>query len=439
MTERPDPTISLRRPTRRRIRRRRWRAAGAALSFALLSVVIFAALGLYTFAGGRVDLEPLRPLAVSVLQERIGAGHRLEIDGLALERDERGLALALTGLAVLDADGRKILSAPKADVHFSVVALFSGAIEPNRVDIEDLQVQLRILPDGGVDLSFGADEAPIAVAPSTQPSATEPNAAAPSAPTPRGKILAQIGHAINGVFDLAAGRDSPIAQLDHFGVRRGRLALIDLAAGQTRGFENFAFALDRKRAGGQGVAEVNVAADGPNGRWRLRGEVRGARDEPRALTLEAGGFTIDELALALGKTSLPVDSDISLDLKAEASFQADGHVLDAHARLGLSAGFWRYDDPDFAPTVHRRGLRRAALGARRPSAGGRPGAGVFRADAAVPAGGAVGADGAGRALGDPVRAGRSRGRSGRTAPARSPSRCVGFQGDFSLDPAGEAA
>ncbi|MCW2282810.1 hypothetical protein M2323_000575 [Rhodoblastus acidophilus] len=345
---------SLRRPARRKTKRRpSWRAAGAILSFVLLSLVIFAGLALYTFAGGRVDLEPLRPLAVSALQDRVGAGRKLTIEGLALERDERGLALALTGIAVRDAsDGHKILSAPKADVHVSVTALFTGSIEPKRVDIEDLQVQLRIQPDGGVDMSFGADEAPQA-APQAAPDAPAPDAPPPAAaapPAPRGKILAQIGHAINNVFDLASGRDSPIAQLDHFGVRRGRLALIDLAAGQTRGFENFAFALDRKRSGGQSLAEVNVAADGPNGRWRLRGEVRGARDEPRALTLEGGGFTIDELALALGKSSLPVDSDISLNLKAEASFQADGHVLDAHARLGLSSGFWRYDDPDFAPT-----------------------------------------------------------------------------------------
>ncbi|MBB4196426.1 hypothetical protein GGD83_000197 [Rhodoblastus sphagnicola] len=346
MTDRPDVTLNSRPRLRRS--RRHWRAAGAALSFLLLSVVVVASLGVYMFAGGRVDLEPLRPLAVGALQERIGAGRTLAIGGLALERGEHGLALALTDLAVIDDDGHKILSAPKADVHISTLALLSGAVEPKRVDVEDLAVQLRILPDGGVDLSFGGEDAPVAA---TGPAATgsPPSAAPPPAAAPRAKILARIGQAINDVFDLASGKDSPIAQLDHFGVRRGRLVLNDLAAGQTRGFDNFAFALDRKRLNGQGVAEVNVAADGPNGRWRLRGEARGAREQARALDIEASGFTVDELALALGKSSLPVDSDISLTLKAQAAFQADGHVLDAHARLGLSSGFWRYDDPDFAP------------------------------------------------------------------------------------------
>ena len=360
MTEPPVSTLRLR-PARRRARRG-WRGAGAALSFLLLSVVVVAGLAIFTFAGGRIDLEPLRPLAVGALQDRVGAGRRLDIGGLALERDERGLALALTGLAVFDKDGHKVLSAPKADVRFSVTALLAGAVQPTRVDIEDLAVQLRILANGGVDLSFGAAETPIAV---SAPAAPEPEApasseaAAPAQPeavaaASREKILGQVGRAINAVFDLASGKDSPFAQLDHFGVRRGRLTLNDLAAGQSRGFDNFSFALDRSRAPGVGfegapVAEVNVAADGPNGRWRLRGEARGARDAAHALTLEADGFTIDELALALGKTSLPVDSDISLSLKAEASFQADGHVLDAHARLGLSSGFWRYEDPEFAP------------------------------------------------------------------------------------------
>ncbi|RAI18122.1 hypothetical protein CH337_14885 [Rhodoblastus acidophilus] len=351
VTERPDISISLR-PARRR-RRRRWRAAGAALSLLLITLTAVAGLGVYTFAGGRVDLEAVRPLAVAALQDRVGAGRKLAIGGLALERDERGLALALTDLAIFDDDGHKLLSAPKADVHVSTLALLTGAVEPKRVDVEDLLVQLRILPDGGVDLSLGADDsAPVPDAAQTaapQNPAAQVSSEASPAPAQRAKIVAQIGRAINGVFDLASGKDSPIAQLDHFGVRRGKLALIDLSAGQTRGFDNFAFSLDRKRLKGQGAAEVNVAADGPNGRWRLRGEARGARDQPHALTLEAGGFTIDELALALGKSSLPVDSDISLGVKAEAAFQADGHLLDAHARLGLSAGFWRYDDPDFSP------------------------------------------------------------------------------------------
>jgi hypothetical protein len=343
-------------PLRRR--RRRGRALGAFLSFAFLAVLAGTGVVLALLAGGRIDLDPLRPAVVAALQGRLGPGLNLEIGGLALERQKYGLALVLKDFAVRNGDGHTILAAPKADVHLSTARLLAAAAEPTRVDIEDLAVRLRIEPDGGVDLSVGGGESPVIVAapdsragPGSPPDAagSAPEAAAPAR---RARLLQQAGRAVNAIFDIAAGSDSPIAQLDHFGVQRGQLIVEDLATGQQRGFDNFEFSLDRKRGGTearQGSAEVKMAADGPNGHWSLSGEARGARDEAHGLTIAASGFTIDELALALGKTTLPVDSDMSLSLKAEASFQADGHVLDAHARLALSAGFWRFDDPEFAP------------------------------------------------------------------------------------------
>jgi hypothetical protein len=306
-------------------------------------------------AFGRVSLDPLKPVLVAALQQRLGPGYALAIEGMGIERQDRGLALAVNGLTINRADGRRVISAPKADLIFDPLSLLAGQIRPSRVDIDGLNVELRVLEDGALDLSAGGDpNALTAPAPETEPAPAqpEPSVAPPtSAPVPgaRAKVLRQAAWAVNAIFDMGQGRDSPIATLDHFGIRHGRLIVNDRVAGQKRGFEDFAFSLDRSAAAHRAVVDVKMSAVGPNGRWTVEGIARGARTEAHELAVDGSGFTIDEMALLAGKTSLPVDSDIPISFKASASFQGDGHVLEANARLSLGQGFWRFDDPDFPP------------------------------------------------------------------------------------------
>jgi hypothetical protein len=351
-----DPVLTPPRPCRR------WRArhaAGAGLSLALLALIFGLGALIAVLSIGRLNLDAFRPLLASSLQERLGPGYRVEIGGIAVERQEHGLALSLDSFVVLKADGRRIITAPKADLIFDPLSLLAGRLNPSRVELDDLAVELRVLPDGGLDLNAGDAGAPTNV-PLTSEPAPQSSAASPdpqvsvapptSAPTAtRAKVLKQAGAAINSVFDIAQGGASPIASLDHFGVRRGRLTVADQAAGQTRGFDDFEFQLDRGRHAGKGVADVRMSARGPSGRWLVKGFARGARGEPHDLAIEASGFSIDEIALLAGKTSLPIDSDIPISLKVAASFEGDGHAVEANARLALGDGFWRFDDPEFAP------------------------------------------------------------------------------------------
>ncbi|MGO9428232.1 hypothetical protein, partial [Rhodoblastus sp.] len=353
MAETPDPEPEVQ-PLR--CRRRRWRAhhaAGAGLSLLLLALICGMGLSVAVLAIGKLNLDTLKPFLTSALQQKLGPAYRLEIGGMAIERQDHGLALALNGFNVSRTDGRRILTAPKADLIFDPLSLLTGSIKPSRVELEDVHVELLIRPDGGIDINAG-DEAASEATPSEKPFAPPdqtsmpPPASAPT-PPPRAKVMRQAGEAINAIFDVAAGGDSPIAMLDHFGVRRGRLIFDDLAAGQMRSFDDLEFSLDRKRLSGRGIAQVAIAARGPSGRWSVKGAARGSRGEPHDLSFEASGFSIDEIALLAGKTSLPVDSDIPLSLKAEASFAAGGHVIEANARVALGEGFWRFDDPDFPP------------------------------------------------------------------------------------------
>ncbi len=350
MSAEPPPC----RPSRR-FRRTRG-AASAGLSFGLMAVLVMLAAGVAALALGRVNLDAFKPLVVSALQDRLGANYVLSIGELGIERQEHGLALAVDGLAISRSDGRRVVSAPKADLIFDPLSLLAGRIKPSRVDIDGLAVTLRVSPDGSLDLTAGGETTAPEPAPEPgrqpAPEANAPSVAAPtSAPAPgaRAKVMLQAANAINRIFDIAQGRDSPIAQLDHFGVENGRLTVDDREAGQKRGFTAFAFSLDRKIEDNRGVADVEMSAMGPSGRWSVAGVARGGRAEAHELAIQGDGFTIDEIALMAGKTSLPIDSDIPLSFKAAASFEGGGHVLDADARLALGQGFWRFDDPEFAP------------------------------------------------------------------------------------------
>ncbi len=342
-------------------KRRRWggrRAAGVGLSLALIALFFALGAGVVALTLGRLNLDAFRPALVSALQQRLGHGYRLQIGGMAIERQGSGLVLALKRVSLTGADGARLVTAPKADLVFDPFSILAGQIKPSRVELDGLDVELRVLPNGDIDLRAGGGKraaaspaaprsAPQSEAPASQPSVEAPTSAPPSAL--RAQVIRQAAQAINRVFDLTAGGNSPISMLDHFGVRRGRLIIDDRVAGQKRGFDDFNFSLDRERVNGAGVVVVDMSARDPSGLWSVRAAARGARNGPHDLSIEASGFSIDEIALLAGKIKLPINSDIPLSLKASASFGGDGHVVDANARLDLGAGFWRFADPDFAP------------------------------------------------------------------------------------------
>ena len=342
------------------------RALGAFLSLVLLTVLFcfgFVAAGLAT---GKLSLDAFRPSIVGALQQRLGGSYQLQINGMSLQRESHGLALALKGLSVAEPNGQKLIAAPQADIYFDPFSLLLGQIKPTRVDIADLEVELHVLPDGAVALTANGDEPPATSAPQPEAPASQappvapgssaqipqtapaPSTAIPSTATPtvaRAKVIRQAAMAINTLFDIASGRDSPIAKLDHFGIEHGRLVFDDQTIGEKRKFDNFEFMLDHSH----GAANIWLSARGPNGRWSVKGAAHGARNEAHGLTFEAQGFSIDEIALMAGRRNLGIDTDIPISIKVEAGFEGDGHVLQGNARFALGAGFLHIDNPDFAP------------------------------------------------------------------------------------------
>ena len=140
-----------------------------ALIFGLGALVVVLSLG-------RVNLDAFKPMLTSALQQKLGPTYRVDIGEMAVERQDHGLALALNNFVVRQADGRRLVTAPKADLIFDPLSLLAGRINPSRVELEDLTVELRVLPDGGLDLSAGGPEQPADSRPadSSQAAAPEP-------------------------------------------------------------------------------------------------------------------------------------------------------------------------------------------------------------------------------------------------------------------------
>ncbi len=313
------------------------------------------AAGVVALSLGRVNLDVFKPIVVSALQDRLGPNYVLSIGALGIEREPRGLALAVEGVAISRADGRRVVSTPKADLIFDPLALLAGRIKPSRVDIDGLDVTLRVLPDGTLDLTAAGEPAPAA------PKLCAATTRARGERTERGAPDQRAGAREPRESD-AAGRQCDQPGFRH---RRGPRQ----PDRRARSFRDREWAADRRRSRGRAETRlrgVRIFA-GPQDRRRARRRpdrnvgqgperalvARGRRARrPRRgheLAIQGDGFSIDEIALMAGKTSVPIDSDIPLSFKAAASFEGDGHVLDADARLALGQGFWRFDDPDFAP------------------------------------------------------------------------------------------
>ena len=72
---------------------------------------------------GSISINMVTPWLTSAIEERLGGGHRVEVGGTMLERDEVGSsALRLRDIVVRDAQGTVVASAPKAEVGLTASA-----------------------------------------------------------------------------------------------------------------------------------------------------------------------------------------------------------------------------------------------------------------------------------------------------------------------------
>jgi Protein of unknown function/AsmA-like C-terminal region len=330
-----------------RTRRFNWipRRRFLAVSLGFMALLALVSAGVYIrLLQGPIAIGSFTPRLAGALEERFGKGWRFYLGEASLERGRHGATLAVDGLNI-QANGRTVVAAPRAEVSLDALDLLLLQVRPRRLDVFDLEVQLSVRPDGSIALSAGQDASQaVAIAPPLE-TGVPPGSRAGTAPTPKQALLKQAAAALATLFDSIAGPDSPVGAIDRIAVARGKLVIDDQKEKRRTVFGGLELAFDKS----EGTTTLNVSADGPNGRWAATVQANGTAATERTLDLDIHDVTLDEIALAAGWRKIGLDTDMPMSLKLHLGLAPDGSIGAAHGRFVFGSGFLRLDDPDHEP------------------------------------------------------------------------------------------
>ncbi len=316
------PASRLRRPRRRRSRGWLRFGLGAAAVVVTLALVVAGA-GFAYLGRGPISLESLQPAIADSLQSRLRPGYRVALGPTSIARGPHGVGIGFTGLSIRDPQGRVVVDAPGGRIGLDAFALLGLSIKVRRLELDGLQLALRVGPDGALSLAAGTGEStPI-----------------PLGPPSGGAVAANIGAIVAGLAETMAGADQP---LDHVAIIDGRLAVQTPARPTATVYEDLRLTFDRSG----GAATAALSAKGPSGPWSL--EARAEAGATPRLGVRARDLAVDDFfRLSPHPPQFSFDSAISFHFDAEASLSGALTALDGAFSIG--AGRFDLHDPDVAP------------------------------------------------------------------------------------------
>lgn len=302
-----------------------------------LAVVGLLATGLlwWRLASGPLSLDVVTPWLTSAIEERLGGGHRIEVGGTQLEREDGRTALRLRDIVVRDGTGAVVANAPKAEVALSGASLLTGHVRATRLSLIGATMSVRIEPDGAVSVFAGAEQRPIAPV----------VAAVPQVGIVRGPAAPARGDAAGGQSSLSAllawldGLDAlgfDGRELTEVGLKNGGLVVDDRRSGKQWNFANINFSLTRPQEGGVAFAVTSGGTDGP---WSLTATVAPRGEGRRAIEAVVRDVSPRDILLALRVDDDTFDADIPISAILRAEIAADGTVQMAEGKMIGGAGF----------------------------------------------------------------------------------------------------
>src|SRR5262245_9849571 len=330
-------TSGLRNLLERRSTRRLIYGGAAVATFALVACGTL----WWRLTSGPLSLDMATPWLTSAVEERLGGGHRVEVGGTQLERDDDGrTALRLRDIVVRDRDGAVIASAPKAEVGLSGTSLLAGRLQATRLSLIGARMAVRVDPDGQVNVFAGAEQRPIAAASpmvAAVPQAGIITGTIPNAPRPDAS-----GHGPSAFAALLAWFDSLDAlgfdgrDLTEVGLKNGSLVVDDSRSGKRWAFDNINFSLTRPREGGVAFAITSTGADGP---WSLTATVQPRAEGRRVIDALVRDISPKDVLLALRVEDDAFEADMPISAALRAEIGTDGTVHMANGTIIAGAGF----------------------------------------------------------------------------------------------------
>jgi hypothetical protein len=303
---------------------------------------------------GPIALDIATPWLTAAIEENLGSGYRVELGGTQLERDEQGRsALRIRDIVVRDAGGALVASAPKAEVGFSGSSLLTGRLRAERLSLVGAEMALRIEHDGQLTLFAGADQRPIATAPSLGDSAkVSPAQEVPSAQVqqpPAGRSGAEQIAAVLGWMDGLGAFGLDGKDLTELGLKHGSLKIDDRRNGKTWTFEKINLSVTRPKAGG---IAVNLGSESAERPWLLSAAITPSAYGKRALHIEARKVSCKDLLLALRLDEGQWQANLPISAVIDAELGTDGTLATAEGRIIVEAGsIAETDDPESAVAI----------------------------------------------------------------------------------------
>ncbi len=294
--------------------------AEAAAVIALLAVVALAA----RLANGPIYLQAVHDKIATSLQERVGDRYAIDLGPTYLMHNFWGVGLGFRRLTVRDAAGRTVLAAPAGKIGLDTFALFLAQVKVRRLELDGLELRLRVAADGALSIAVSGDESatPIAL-PSSASGLGSPNLAA----------------LIRGAAEAMAGAGQAI---DRLTLANGRLEIDNEATHRSVTYKDFNLAFDR--SGDQATARLTVA--GPSGPWTMQAEA--SVGEAPSIAVEAHDVSLADLE-AFDKKPPPVFAEGPIGFKFDARLAPDATIQSLTGRFAVGAGEVRLNNPDALP------------------------------------------------------------------------------------------
>ena len=320
----------------------------------------------WRLGAGPINLDMLTPWLAAAIEDNIGNGNTVEIGGTQIERTGRiTFAVRIRDMIVRDQDHAVVASAPKAEVRLSRTALLMGRLRAESLNLVDVELAIRITPDGYVTVSTGDTTKPLATgvtskrdagmsptfprsAGTARPSAAVPFAASPApAATSPGSAQSGLLAGLDWLDSLSlTGLDGQ--NLNEIGLKNGVLVVDDQQRGNKWTFENISLGLRRPTRGG---VALSVGEEG-NRAWSLRVLIGPAENGVRSVDIRADKVPTSNILLALRLKDMTYSADLPLTGEVKGELGRDGLPTFMRGKLNVGAGtIIDTDTPDYPMAI----------------------------------------------------------------------------------------
>src|SRR4051812_141771 len=285
-----------------------------------------------------LTFEGLSERVADSIASRIGPGWNVVLKDSALALEEGSVALRTAGLEVRNPDGHLVLRSPAAVVSIDAKSLLTGTLQPRAIEFRDLQVRAALNRDGS--LSFVAAEGSEPQAVTSPPPGGAPDQGSGSPPDSSSVVALALG----SLFDLVLEPRGVVGALDRARVTNARLVLVDTSGRERATFSQVTGSFERSASGGR---TFDVSLEGPRGRWRLNGDLKGGI-RSRGGSIAVADVPLADLMLLSGLSNAPATTDLKLSGRATA-FISEGRLASFETQLTTNAGMVQIDDKDMPP------------------------------------------------------------------------------------------